>query len=75
MLLGRAMMLENFPTWMGWAGLTLGAATVLGGIGLLFDRDLFPGVLYYGLLVSLVVQLWGFVLCLTIWRRAGPPGV
>jgi len=70
MLFGRAAMLERYPTWLGWAGLALGAVTVLGAAALLFSPDLFPGALVYGLLVSVIVQIWTLVLGITMWRRA-----
>jgi hypothetical protein len=49
----------------------VGALTVLGASALFLQEDLFPGVLVYGLLVSVVVQLWSLVLGILMWRRAG----
>jgi hypothetical protein len=69
-VLGRALLLEGYPSWLGWTGLAVGAATVLGATSLFLAPDLFPGVLLYGLLVS-VVQLWSVALGSAMWRRAG----
>jgi hypothetical protein len=71
MLLGRAMLLESYPAWLGFTGLTLGAATILAALALLLREGLFPGVLLYGLLVSILVPLWSVALGLAMWRRAG----
>jgi hypothetical protein len=71
LLFGRAVSLEGYPAWLGWTGLASGAATVLGATALLLRPDLFPGVLVYGLLASVVVQLWSLVLGVVMWRRAG----
>jgi len=68
-LFGRAVMLEDHPSWLGWTGVAVGAATTLGAISLFLQSDLFPGVLLYGLLVS-VVQLWSVAVGGMLWRRA-----
>ena len=70
MLYGRAVALEGYPAWLGWTGMAAGAATVLGATALLLQPDLFPGVLVYGLLASVAVQLWNVVLGVVMWRRA-----
>jgi hypothetical protein len=41
---------------------------------LLLQPDVFPGVLVYGLLASIVVPLWSVGLGLVMWRRAGASG-
>ncbi|MPZ74887.1 MAG: hypothetical protein GEU74_17030 [Nitriliruptorales bacterium] len=69
-LFGRALVLEGYPAWLGWTGLASGVATIIGASALLLQRDLFPGVLVYGLLVS-VVQLWSVALGSMMWRRSG----
>ena len=71
MLLGRAMLLEAYPAWLGWAGFTIGAVIIPAALALLLREDLFPGVLLYGLLISIVVPLWSLALGLAMWRRAG----
>jgi hypothetical protein len=70
LLLGRAMLLETYPRWLGWAGLTVGVVVILAALALLLREDLFPGVLLYGLLVSIVVPLWSLALGLVTWRQA-----
>jgi hypothetical protein len=72
---GRALMLEGYPAWLGWAGMVAGASTVLGTTALLLQPDLFPGVVVYGLLASVVVQLWSLVLGIMMWRRADAASV
>ncbi|MDQ4059165.1 MAG: hypothetical protein M3124_08595 [Actinomycetota bacterium] len=70
-LFGRAVTLEGYPAWLGKTGSAIGATTILGATALIFQPNLFPGVLLYGLLVSVVAQLWSLVLGLLMWRRAG----
>ncbi|HEY7067614.1 MAG TPA: hypothetical protein VII06_39520 [Chloroflexota bacterium] len=71
LLFGPAVMLEGYPRWLGWTGLAVGALTVLGATALLLQPDLFPGVLVYGVVASILVQLWSFALGIAVWRRAG----
>jgi hypothetical protein len=70
LLLGRAMLLEAYPAWLGWTGMAIGAVTILAALALLLREDLFPGVLLYGLLISILVPLWSLALGLAMWRRA-----
>jgi hypothetical protein len=65
-----AYVLFALPLSAGWSGLGLGAVTVLAAIALLLREDLFPGVLLYGLLISIVVPLWSMALGVVLWRRA-----
>jgi hypothetical protein len=74
LLFGRAVLLEGYPAWLGWTGAAVGALTVLGTTALLLEPELFPGVLVYGLLASVAVQLWSLVLGAMMWRRAGAVG-
>jgi hypothetical protein len=69
MLLGRALALEGYPAWLGWSGAVIGALTLLGATALLLQPELFPGVLVYGLLASVVVQLWSVGLGVLMRRR------
>ena len=74
LLFGRAVLLEGYPTWLGWTGFATGAVTVLGATALLLEPELFPGVFVYGLLASVAVQLWSLLLGVLMWRRAGAVG-
>lgn len=71
MLIGRALVVDGYPAWLGWTALGLGVTTVGGSIGLLFREDLFPGFLVYGVLASLLVPLWTIAVGVVMWRRAG----
>jgi hypothetical protein len=70
LLLGRALLLEAYPAWLGWTGMAIGAVIIPAALGLLLREDLFPGVLLYGLLISIAVPLWSLALGLAMWRRA-----
>ncbi|MEU9834641.1 hypothetical protein AB0D67_24185 [Streptosporangium sp. NPDC048047] len=70
MLYGRALTLEGHPVWLGRVGLVIGATTVVSSVALLMREDLFPGFLVYGLLVSIVVQLWSLFVGVSMWRRS-----
>ena len=58
LLLGIAMVRDLYPSWLGWAGVVVGGATLLAAIGLFLVPSLFPGFLLYGVLASVVAQLW-----------------
>jgi hypothetical protein len=70
LLFGLAVMSEGYPAWIGWSGVTVGAVTILAALSLLLQPDLFPGVVVYGLLASVLVQLWSVALGVLMWRRA-----
>ena len=70
LLLGRALLLEAYPAWLGWTGMAIGAVIIPAALALLLREDLFPGVLLYGLLISIAVPLWSLALGLAMWRRA-----
>ena len=70
MLFGRALLWEGYPRWLGWSGVATGATTGLAATALLLHPDRFPGVLVYGLLASILVQLWSVALGVVLWRRA-----
>jgi hypothetical protein len=70
LLFGSAVMLEGYPAWIGWSGVAVGAVTILAALALLLQPDLFPGVVVYGLLASILVQLWSVALGVLMWRRA-----
>jgi hypothetical protein len=58
LLLGIAMVLDRYPSWLGWAGIVIGGITALAAVGLFLVPSLFPGFLLYGVLGSVVAQLW-----------------
>jgi hypothetical protein len=70
LLLGIAMVLDRYPSWLGWAGLLLGGITALAAIGLFLAPSLFPGFLLYGLLGSILAQLWLLGTGIVMLRRA-----
>jgi hypothetical protein len=70
-LFGLAIIRDDYPAWLGRTGVVVGALTVLGASALILQEALFPGVLVYGLLVSIVVQMWSRILGILMWRRAG----
>jgi hypothetical protein len=70
LLLGRALLLEAYPAWLSWTGMAIGAAIIPAALALLLREDLFPGILLYGLLISIAVPLWSLALGLAMWRRA-----
>jgi hypothetical protein len=46
------------------------AAPILAATALFLLPDIFPGVLLYGVLVSIAIQLWSLILGILMWRRA-----
>ena len=69
LLLGIAMVLDQYPSWLGWAGTIIGAITALAGIGLFLVPSLFPGFLLYGVLGSVIAQLWLLATGIVMVRR------
>ncbi|MEU7865298.1 DUF4386 family protein [Dactylosporangium sp. NPDC049140] len=69
-LIGLAMVLEGYPSWLGWAGTAVGTVTLVAASGLFLSPALFPGALLYGLLASVVAQAWLLATGLTMLRRA-----
>ncbi|MEU8251370.1 DUF4386 family protein [Nonomuraea sp. NPDC048916] len=70
LLFGVAMALDNYPSWLGWAGTVVGTVTLLAATGLFLSPPLFPGALLYGVLGSMIVQLWLLAVGVTMLRRA-----
>jgi hypothetical protein len=68
-LFGLAAMTERYPAWLAWTGMVVGAVTTLAAMALLLQPDIFPGVLLYGVLVSVVVQLWSLGVGIATYRR------
>ena len=58
LLLGIAMVLDRYPSSLGWAGIVIGGITALAAVGLFLVPSMFPGFLLYGVLGSVVAQLW-----------------
>ncbi|MGH3647414.1 MAG: hypothetical protein ACRDTM_09590 [Micromonosporaceae bacterium] len=73
-LYGGALLRAGYPGWLGATGVVLGSLNTLAALALAFDAELFPGVLLYGLLVSLLTPLWGLLLGVVTWRRAAASG-
>lgn len=69
-LYGLAIVLDAYPTWLGWAGIVVGAATLITATGQYLAPDLMPGFLIYGLLASILAQLWLLTLAVVMLRRA-----
>src|SRR5947199_2646698 len=67
---GLAIVVDNHTSWVGWAGLTVGAVTLVAATGEYLNPDLMPGFLIYGLLASILAQAWLIALALTPLRRA-----
>jgi hypothetical protein len=70
LLLGIAMVLDRYPSWLGWTGLVIGGATMLAALGLFLIPSLFPGFLLYGVLGSVIAQLWLVATGIVMLRRA-----
>jgi hypothetical protein len=70
-LYGLTVKKEGYAPWLGWAGVTFGAAVlVLGSIQFLKPNVVFSGVLLYGG-GTIASQLWTLVVAIVMWRRAG----
>jgi hypothetical protein len=77
LLLGIAMVLDQYPSWLGWTGLVIGGITMLAAVGLFLIPSLFPGFLLYGVLGSVIAQLWLVATGIVMLRcaRAAPDTV
>jgi len=73
LLLGIAMVLDRYPSWLGWTGVVIGGATMLAAVGLFLIPSLFPGFLLYGVLGSVIAQLWLVATGIVMLRRARVP--
>ena len=63
LLLGVAMVLDQYPSWLGWTELVIGGITMFAAAGLFLIPSLFPSSLLYGVLGPVVAQLFGW------WQR------
>jgi hypothetical protein len=70
LLAGTAMALDrSHSSWLGAAGALTGALTTLSAVALFLRPDLFPGFLLYGVLASVVAQLWLVAVGTALLRR------
>jgi hypothetical protein len=69
-LFGVAVVLDTYPSWLGWAGIVIGAATLVAATGQYLRSDLMPGYLIYGVLASILAQLWLIILAVVLLARA-----
>ena len=59
LLFGLALIMErNYPSWFGCVGALIGVITAVVAAGLFLRPTLLPGALLYGLLGSVLAQLW-----------------
>jgi hypothetical protein len=70
LLFGLAIVLDAYPSWLGWAGMAVGAATLIAATGQYLQPDLMPGFVIYGVLASILAQLWLIALAVVMLRRA-----
>jgi hypothetical protein len=75
LLLGTAMVLDSYPSWLGWIGAVIGAATAVAAVSLYLRPGLFPGFLLYGVLASVIAQLWLAGTGTAMLRRATGPAI
>lgn len=71
-LFGLGLVWDTYPTWQGWIGILIGAATLIAATGQYLIPDLMPGFLIYGVLASILAQLWLLTLAVVILRRSRP---
>jgi hypothetical protein len=69
LLFGIAIVLDEYPSWLGWAGIVIGGITAVAAVGLFLIPSLFPGFLLYGVLGSIVAQLWLLAIGIVMLRR------
>jgi hypothetical protein len=68
-LIGLSIRLEGYPAWLGIVGAIIGATTLTAAVGLYLWPSLFQGALLYGVLASVVAQLWLAVVGAVVLRR------
>jgi hypothetical protein len=73
LLFGIAMVLDEYPSWLAWAGVVIGGVTALAALGLFLVPSLFPGFLLYGVLASVVAQSWLLTTGIVMLRRSRGP--
>lgn len=70
LLFGLALVKDAYPTWLGWVGILVGAATLIAATGQYLNPE--PGFLIYGALASVLAQLWMLTLAVVMLRRSRP---
>lgn len=70
LLIGLSIRLEGYPAWLGIVGVIIGAITLTAAVGLYLRPSLFPGAFLYGVLASVVAQLWLAAVGVVMVRRA-----
>jgi hypothetical protein len=70
LLIGLSIRLEGYPAWLGIVGVIIGAVALAAAIGLYLRPSLLPGALLYGVLASVVAQLWLAAVGFVMLRRA-----
>ena len=73
LLFGLALVTDAYPSWLGWTGTVIGAAIVISATSLYVVPDVIPGALLYGVLASMIAQVWMVVLGVVMLRRAARP--
>lgn len=73
-LYGLAVKQEGYSSYLGWAGMILGAAIFVMGTIFYLKPNIYPGVLLYGG-GTWAAHLWAIVLGIAMWRRAVPVAV
>lgn len=73
LLFGAALVRDAYPTWLGWVGILVGAVTLVAATGQYLDPNLMPGSLIYGVLASVLAQVWLLALAVAMLFRARSP--
>jgi hypothetical protein len=66
---GAALVIDDYPSWLGWTGLAGGTLTLLAATGQYLNPELMPGFLIYGVLASILAQAWVIALAVVLLRR------
>ena len=69
-LFGMSLTYDVYPSWLGWIGIMIGVATLIAATSEYLKPDLMPGFLIYGLLASVLAQLWIFALAVAMLRQS-----
>jgi hypothetical protein len=69
-LFGVSLTYDVYPGWLGWVGILIGVATLIAATGEYLKPDLMPGFLIYGILASVLAQLWILALAAVMLRQS-----